>query len=801
MKALIRFFAARGTVAHVFTALIIFLGLSALVVIQRDNFPNVDLEEMTVTTRYPGASPEDVELNVTNQIEEELKEVDGLKWVHSFSMENVSIVHIRIDPDATDKRKVKTDVRDAVSRVSELPPEVDEQPMVEEITTTTALPIIEVGLTGDIPYPELRELSRRAEKALTALPGVASVDKYGYLDREVKIEVSQDAVERWQVPAHEIAEAVRNRNIRATGGSFESYTSERNIVTLAQFEEPLDVAEVIVRVTEAGTQLRVKDLALLRDDFEPRKVVSRMNGKSAISLLVYKKESADMIRTVDAIKTLVAEDRDRLPAGVSIEYSNDSSRQVRNRLLVVASNGAAGLLLVLLALALFLDLRSAFWVALSIPVALLGTLFLLPVFGAYLDSIALAAMILVIGIIVDDGIVVAESIWRHRELGLKPLDAAVEGTASVYLPVLTTLLTTALAFAPMFFMTGILGDFVYVIPLVVCLSLVISLAEITIALPAHLIGGVKPDAKSISAEGHWFPLLRERFGGGLQRILRWRYPIIAGFVLLLVTAFLYAGRYMDFILFPTQSADTIFVLAELPSGSSLKATEDRMAELEVILQDLPERELDSFVSRIGSHGEWNLGENENWGFLGVYLTPFSTRERDADQIVETLRKRMQQVPGIDSLRFIIDGGGPPVGRPITLRVIGSDDAMRDRLAAVILERLAAIPGVKDLDRDDKTGKEQIKIDLDYVRLADAGLTVADVARNVRLAFDGEIITSVRYGEEDVDFRVIFEESARRTQDTLQRVGDPEQRRTLHSSRRGGSLQHRARPVKCLSLRQ
>jgi multidrug efflux pump subunit AcrB len=220
------------------------------------------------------------------------------------------------------------------------------------------------------------------------------------------------------------------------------------------------------------------------------------------------------------------------------------------------------------------------------------------------------------------------------------------------------------------------------------------------------------------------------------------------------------------VLFPTQSADTIFVLAELPSGSSLEATEDRVSQLEKILQGMPEREIDSYVSRIGSHGEWNLGENENWGFVGVYLPPFAPRERDADQIVEALRERMRQVPGIDSLRFVVDNGGPPVGRPITLRVIGSDDAMRDRLAGVILERLAALPGVKDLDRDDKTGKDQIKIDLDYVRLADAGLTVADVARNVRLAFDGEIVTSVRYGEEDVDFRVILEESARRTEDTL-----------------------------------
>ena len=768
MHAFIRYFARRNTVANVFTLMVVLLGLSTLAQIQRDNFPSVDFAEMVVTTRYPGASPQDVELNVTNKIEEELKEVDGLKRVTSFSMENISVINVEIDLDVKDKDKIKTDVRDAVSRTSELPTEVDEQPVVREITTATGIPIIEVGLSGDIPYSELREYARRAEKALEDIPGVARLQRYGYLDREIRIELIQDAMEKWQIPGARLVDAIGKRNIRASGGSFESYTSEKNIVTLAQFETPGEVADVIIDVTDDGALVRVGDIAIVKDAFEPEKVRSRMNGRPAISFLVYKKETADIIRTVDRIKAFVDENRHRLPQSVDIEYSNDVSQNVRNRLNVVLSNGVMGLALVLLMLALFLDLRSAFWVAMGIPVALLGTIFLLPVFGAYLDSIALAAMILVIGIVVDDGIVVAENIWLHRERGMTPLDAAVEGTASVFQPVVTTLLTTALAFAPMFFMSGTLGDFVYVIPLVVVLALLVSFGELVVALPAHLISGarIKSDAELKRPRSLDFERVRELFGRLLDGLIGFRYAVVGVSLVALVTAFWYAGRYMDFVLFPTQTADRFYVLAELPTGSSLDHTSDTIRALEAAVEALPQGEVDSYVTRIGSHGDFNMGENEHWAYVGVYLTPFATRERNADEIVEDLRQRGDSIEGIERMIFAIDSGGPPVGRPITIRVVGSDDEMRAQLAARVVQRLEAVEGVKDIDRDDKKGKEQINIDLDFIRLADSALTVSDIARNVRLAFDGEVVTSVRYGDEDVDFRVLFEDSARSSLESL-----------------------------------
>ena len=387
----------------------------------------------------------------------------------------------------------------------------------------------------------------------------------------------------------------------------------------------------------------------------------------------------------------------------------------------------------------------------------------------------MGAMILVIGIIVDDGIVVAENIWRYRELGRAPLDAAVEGTYTVFKPVLTTIATTALAFVPMFFMTGSLGDFIFVIPLVVVIALTISLIDTLFIMPAHLIAGVKEGDKAVVLKkSQWFIRFQDHFGNILSMFLRARYTVVAVFIALILSAFWYAGRYMDFVLFPTQSADEFYILAELPSGSSLEHTAEKMQEVEAIVSSLPGGtssdygtvELDSHITRIGTHGQFNLGENENWALMGVYLTPFAQRNRNADEIVEDLRTQTNQLKGFTKFTYIIDSGGPPVGRPVELRVIGSDDEQRRALADLVVNKLNGIEGVQDVERDDKTGKEQIKVELDYIRLAEQGLNVADVARNVRLAYDGEIVTSVRYGDEDVDFRVILEEKARGSAEVL-----------------------------------
>ena len=775
MKSFFKFFAERHLLANLITIMVFLMGIASLININRSEFPKVDIGEVVITTRYPGASPEDVELNVTNKIEAELKTVTGIKQITSTSMENSSLIDVMIDDDVSDLEDVQTEIREAVARVTDLPVEVTEAPSVTEIKTAL-MPVVEVGMASEtLSYSELREYARRLEKKLKNVAGIAKVDNYGYLAREIRVEISPDKMMKYRLPLNQVIAAIQARNIRATGGSLESYTSEKNVVTLAQFREPLEVGDVIVRSTMDGAIIRVKDLAVIYDDFEEERIIPRMNGKKAISFVMTKDENADIVRTVDAVKALIEEERQNLPETIEFLYTSDASTSVRDKFEIVTNNGAMGLILVLVVLSAFLNIRSSLWVALGIPFSMLGVLILLPLFDVDLDSITMTAMVIVIGIIVDDAIVISENIFQRREKGDAPLEAAVNGVHEVYLPVLASVTTTLLAFLPMFFMKGMMGKFVYVIPLTITLALSVSLLESLLILPAHILPGltVKSAGKKRSFGRTWFRPIRDRFKKLIYFLLKLRYLVFVVSLAILVGALIYAATSMDFVLFASKGAEKFFVIVELPLGTSLEATADKMKEVEAIIGALPENELESYTSRIGASSTDIINvESEHVAFLTISLTPYSQRERIAEDIVEDVRSQIEQIEGIEHLTFYLEVGGPPTGKPIDIKVIGTDDYLRTQLANDVISYLKTIDGAKDIDRDDKAGKDEIAINIDYERLARYGLTVADIAQNVRIAYDGQMVTSVRYGDEDVVFRVLVQEEFRQQFDYLKRLRIP-----------------------------
>jgi multidrug efflux pump subunit AcrB len=758
MKSFIRFFAERHALAYVITLTIVIFGASALMNINRDVLPNVNMEEMEIITTYPGGSAEDVEIKVTTKIEDELKEVDGLDSVVSVSLENQSNIHVKIDRSVRDKQKVKRDVRNAIDRVVDFPKEVTDAPRVIEISTDL-FAVIEISVVSEeLPYKDLRIIAKDLKEKILDLPQVSSVRAHGMLDRELKIKIDGQKADRLHITPRDVVNAINARNIRASAGTYEGGEIEKSVVTIAEFTDPMDVENVVVRSTFGGPAVYVKDVAKVVDSFEDETERARVNGSRAISFEVIKKGSADIIDTADVVKQLALEENERYKNEVNIIISGDRSEVVRNRLSVVLNNGLIGLALVLVMLVILLNFRVAFWTALGIPIALMGAIFFLPVFDQELSAIAMAGLIIVIGIVVDDAIVVSENITRHSEMGKSAIDAAVDGTEEVFKPVLTTILTTILAFSPMFFIDGVLGDFVFVIPLVVCMALIVSFIESIFALPSHLISGITGNTKALTAkksshESHWFKAwLVEPFSKVVEASLRFRYIVIIIFIGILLGSIYYAKNHIDFILFPTDSSEEIDVLIELPTGSSLDATVEVVKQVEDVLMNMSEDELDSFVVRAGRVGKNVLFKNTNNAFIIVYLTPYSSRERGARLITKELKEKVEHIKNAH-IAFQITAGGPPVGKPITLRVTGDNDEVRNDLVNNIVTKLEDMESVSGIDADNKKGKDQIEVKLDYEKLSHLNLNVSVVAQNLRLAFDGEVATSVRYGDDDVDFRV------------------------------------------------
>ncbi len=740
----------------------------------------------------------------------------GIDKIISVSLENISSIQVVLDPDIKDTEKIKRDIRDSVGRVTDFPDAVTDTPLITELDTSM-MQIIDIGITGDIPYNELRDIAKYFEDKLLELSGISRIEKVGYRAREIKVEVGPRYMDRFQIPLREIIGAIQSRNIRSTGGTFESYTSEKNVVTLAQFTDPMEVGDVVIRSTFNGPLIKVHDLAIITDDFEDESILAGVDGEKSISLVVYKTENADIIRTIDSIKNLLQKESEKKASllnddeiGIEVnevtsetevenadeslegeselglleqinqfifgeeeepiktfEYgpatihlTDDRSILVNKRFQITLTNGLIGLLLVLIVLSIFLNFRIAFWVAMGIPISIMGVCFMLPAFNGFLDSITLTAMVLMIGIIVDDGIIVSENITRRRELGDTPLQAAVNGVKEVFFPVLTTVLTTFLVFAPMFAITGMMGKFVIVIPLTVSLALFFSLFESIVALPAHIVKGMKKSKKPAGRAlmARFFEFLKKGYKKVVYYFLVVRHVLVVLFIVAFILVISFAAENMKFILFPSKGAERFIISIELAQGSSLDATLEKVREVEALLTDLPEEELDTYLDRIGQ-GLQAVGEN--YAFIGVNLTPYSERTRDADMIVEELRQKIDEIDGIEKFFFNIDTGGPGVGKPVSIMVIGNDNTTRKELTTEVTDLLNSINGVKDVDRNDKDGKEQIEIKINYDALARLGLTVEDIAQNVRIAFDGQTVTSFRDGDEDVNFRVQLQEYARK----------------------------------------
>ncbi|GAA5216855.1 efflux RND transporter permease subunit [Corallincola platygyrae] len=758
-------FILRPKLGHLVMALVLVLGLMSLVVLRYEVVPKIEMGIINVTTTKAGAGPEEIELSISAPLEEEILKVNGVSKVLSRSMENLSLITVILDPDTEQAQSFKrlSDVQRAVDRAqSKLPSDLIDKPLVEALSTDN-LAVAELHITGPASELVLRQQARLWEQKLRATPGVAGVERLGYRRPEISIE--PDLRKLWQlgIGYSEIQQAIQLRNVRDSGGSLASLVGEKKVLTVGQFDDPLEVADVIIRSAQPGNEVRLRDVAQVVRTFEDWSVQLRSDGQLGIALLIKKQGSADELKTIASIRALLDESS---PApGVELKLVNDVSRFTYDMLDALVSNAVLGLISVFLILWLFLGGRMAFWVSVGLPFAVLATFCGMLMFGLSVNSLTLMSIILVLGMLVDDAIVTGEAIQVRKEQGLTSVDSAILGTKDIAAPVLVSVLTTILAFVPITFLGGLEGKFVAAIPLVVGMTLLASLFESKFLLPAHLAHSefkVRPRI--------WLNQLQHRYQKVMRYLLRRRKLAVFGMVTVFIVVTAVSGSLVRFQLYPETAVDTIHISVELPNGTAFEQSVERVEEIEqLVRQTVPASDLLNITSQIGHHDTdpygGSMGRNQAWAIVTVFLKPQNQVQQDQRQTLAELKQVTQSLQGFVMLRVEPMSDAPIIGKPVELEVM-SDGTDKRVIAASIKQYLKRVQGVTQVWDSDRTGKAIVDLQFNHHNLASYHLSVKQVADAVRIAMDGLLISEQQLAAERIYFRLRLPPQAREKLSTL-----------------------------------
>ena len=811
MIRIIHFFVRQRLFINLLVVMILLAGTRTILNMNREAFPNVNFDRVSITTIYPGASPDEIEQLVSIPIEKELRSISGLDKVNSYNLENISVFVLEIDPDASDKKKIIDDIKDGVDATVDDLPANAELPIVEEITFDTQ-PVIDVALfggDGDLEdYRKLRQTAQHLEDYLYDIDGVAEVELYGYRDREYLVEVQPEALRRDRIGFNDVIQSIANRNLNLPGGVIRKGPNEYLLRTKEQYKNADEIARTVVQANIGGGVLRVADLARVIDTYEEPDLLERFGAQPAIIMKVWKKQEADMLILADALKGQLNDYRKtQLPEGVKLQSFNDQSRFVRTRLSSLLINGGIGFALLAITLILILGVRMSFIVGMSIPVAFMVAFMGMSVVGITLNVISMFALVMVLGMIVDFSIVVAENGFRYMEEGYDRVEAVEMGTAEVFWPVTTTLLCITAAFFPLLYMTGIVGKFVWSVPMVIILCLCASWLAAMFILPSHLETFARVDdadrlegtsqsranpalnggdnslqttANGGGSDGGFFGKLTDRYAGFLNFCLERRYLAVGSLIGVFFLSLVLAGVALGFVFFPGGGGEGILVRTRMPQGTNLQTNLEALKPLErLALETLPPEDLESMQTRVGvelaNPTDPAPSEATHRGTLILNLTPVGEREKEAGDMLAALRKAAEKgrkegtVHPDLTLDFRVQEGGPPVGMPVNVEIRGDDIETLRKIADEYMAYLRTINGVFDVSTDLEPGKLEYRFDVNEVKAARSELNVANIATTIRAAFDGAIATTVNEGEDEIEVRVRFPDRARKGEENLREV--------------------------------
>ena len=785
MQSVSEWFARNPVAANLLMAFIVIGGLLGMANVRGETFPDVAVDTHFIQVPYLGAAPEEVETAVCIRIEEAIQGIDGIDDIISSADEGLCTVVVQVALYA-DNRRVLDDLKTRVDAIETFP-ERTEKPIITE--GRTQIRVVDIAVSGRADELALRTVAESVRDDLVSLPEISQVEFASVRPYEISIEVSERALRRHGLTFDAVADAVRRSSLDLPGGSIRRESGEILLRTVGQAYRGAEFENLVLLARADGTRLRVGDVATVVDGFAETDQFGRLDGEPAVVLSVLRTGEQSDMAISRAVNDYLERTAPTLPEGIRLTRWMNQAEVLIDRLGLMAGNGIAGLALVFVLLAVFLDPRLAFWVSLGIPISFLGAFMLMPGLDVTANIVSTFAFIMVLGIVVDDAIIVGENVYRHQRRGRDPLAGALEGVQEVATPVVFAVLTTVAAFSPLLFVPGLLGKMMRYVPLVVIPCLLFSLVESLNILPAHLA------RRRMDRRGRWSrfqhtlaegmeSVVDRAYRPALAACLRWRYlSLAAGVSVLVLTVGLVLGGRVAFHFFPAPEADVIYATLTMPMGTPAAVTAAAAQRLEDSAGQLrrevgeqagtdPVRHILTAVGNqplgVAPGPLWG-GPSQSSGHLAqvmLELAPPSERGVRADELGRRWRELTGPIPQALELAFSASDLLP--GEDVNVQLVGADAGQLRAAVERVKEGLRSYTGVYDVADSFQGGPREMRIGIKPAAEA-LGLTLEDVGRQVRQAFYGEEAQRIQRGRDDIRVMVRYPAEQRRTLGDLENM--------------------------------
>ncbi len=754
-----------------------------------DLMPDISFNTAVVVTAWPGASPDEVERLVTKKLEDEIDGISGIKQMLSFSSQGLSEIDVEWQETLSELEYegALSDLRAAIDRVDDLPPDA-EKPIVTELSVSETYNICMVALSdvGGVGEFTLRAVARDLRDQLERLPGLRKAQLRGVRDRELRVLVDAARAHQYDLTLAEIHAIIAENNQNFAGGSFTDRASQEiRVRALGNFASPSALERTVVKKDPQGSHVLLGDVAQVVPGFAKRTMLGRYDGQPAVFLGISKDADTDIIDLIAQLRAFVEDYARGLPAGIQAQVTWDGAKYVSARMGILRSNLALGVVLVIFVLWLSVGFRNAMLAIVGVPFSFLTALILFPLFDITINMLSLVGFVMVSGMLVDDAIIILENIYRHVEEGKPLARAVVEGTNEVMWPVTAAVATTAAAFIPMLTVSGPSGEFMEILPKTVVVCLLGSLLEALVVLPAHYMdfgSRAKASDSAAAAPGRpplvrWSYALRARVDAAIARAreayLRGQSRVLehrAAFLGVSVAALFFAlglSRHVPVDLFPPDFTQ-VMVMLETPADFGVDQTAAVVRSLEASLEPIADELSDvSSWAGFGMSADMIPVNGENQGILFIQFPSSYRNVADPDRVLNLVRERVESQRAAHpelfaNLRVVPPRSGPPIGKPVAIRVQSDDYARAKQVAAEIRAELAAVPGVYNIEDNLQTGPRELRVTLDEHRASLHGLTFQDVGFALRAANNGSVPSTFKEptSDEDVDIRLLLREDQR-----------------------------------------